>query len=51
MWQKLMQIHAPAATWIVRWPAGWVFFPLIVGVGVWSFDARSSGSRIARKRV
>ncbi len=146
MWQKLMQTDAPAATWIVRWLAGWVFllegikkflfvtqwgagrftrigiphpqffgpfvgcveivcgfllligllsrfasiallidisvailttkvpiymkqgwwpaeartdysmfmarlFLLIVGAGVWSFDARSSGSRIARKRV
>jgi putative oxidoreductase len=28
-----------------------LFFLLIVGAGAWSFDARSSGSRIARKRV
>ncbi|HWF39350.1 MAG TPA: DoxX family protein [Candidatus Acidoferrales bacterium] len=46
MWQKLMQTNAPAATWIVRWLAGWVF--LLEGIKKFLFVAQWGAGRFTR---
>lgn len=46
MWQKLMQTDAPAATWIVRWLAGAVFF--FEGIKKFLFVAQWGAGRFTR---
>ena len=46
LWQKLMQTNAPAATWIVRWLVGLVFF--LEGIKKFLFVAQWGAGRFAR---
>ena len=46
LWQKLLQTNAPAATWIVRWLVGLVFF--LEGIKKFLFVAQWGAGRFAR---
>jgi putative oxidoreductase len=45
-WQKLLQTDAPAATWIIRWLAGLVFF--LEGIKKFLFVAQWGAGRFTR---
>jgi uncharacterized membrane protein YphA (DoxX/SURF4 family) len=46
LWQKLLQTDAPAATWIVRWLVGLVFF--LEGIKKFLFVAQWGAGRFTR---
>jgi uncharacterized membrane protein YphA (DoxX/SURF4 family) len=46
LWQKLLQTDAPAATWIVRWLTGMVFF--LEGIKKFLFVAQWGAGRFTR---
>jgi uncharacterized membrane protein YphA (DoxX/SURF4 family) len=46
LWQKLLQTEAPAATWVVRWLTGLVFF--LEGIKKFLFVAQWGAGRFTR---
>lgn len=46
LWQKLIQTNAPAATWIIRWLVGLVFF--LEGIKKFLFVAQWGAGRFAK---
>jgi uncharacterized membrane protein YphA (DoxX/SURF4 family) len=46
LWQKLLQTNAPAATWVVRWLTGLVFF--LEGIKKFLFVAQWGAGRFTR---
>jgi putative oxidoreductase len=46
LWQKLLQTNAPAATWLVRWLTGLVFF--LEGIKKFLFVAQWGAGRFTR---
>ena len=46
LWQKILQTNAPAATWIVRWLVGLVFF--FEGIKKFLFVAQWGAGRFTR---
>src|SRR5579871_5953540 len=46
LWQKLLHTNAPAATWIIRWLVGLVFF--LEGIKKFLFVAQWGAGRFAR---
>jgi putative oxidoreductase len=46
LWQKLLQTDAPAATWVIRWLVGLVFF--LEGIKKFLFVAQWGAGRFTR---
>ena len=46
LWQRLLQTNAPAATWVVRWLTGLVFF--LEGIKKFLFVAQWGAGRFTR---